>query len=249
MANSYLSLSILSMKKILFVIFSFASISMNAQTVDEVIQKHAKAMGGLTAFNAVKTIKMTGIVKVQGMELPITVQIINGKAVRTDVDAMGQYVIRSYKDGKGWKIHPFSGAATATDMTTEELIESKGQSMVANQLMDYKARGHKVELQGQEDVEEIKCYKITLTNKDDNKITTYFISVADNMLIKSINTREIQGQQMEVENYASDVKEFGSIKFPMTRTQKVQGQVFQEIKMTVVELNVAIEEKVFDKPQ
>ena len=235
------------MKKILFAIFSFAFISIKAQTADDVIQKYAKAMGGLTAFNAVKTIRMIGTVKVQGMELPIIVQIINGKAVRTDVDAMGQSVIKSYKDGKGWKIDPFSGAATATDMTNDELIESKGQSMIANQLMDYKARGHKVELQGQEDVEGIKSHKIKLTNKDDNKVTTYFISVADNTLIKSVNTREIQGQQMDVENYASDIKEFGGIKFPMIRTQKIQGQVFQEIKMTAVEVNIPIDEKVFDK--
>ena len=230
-------------------IVSFAFISTNAQTADEVVQKHTKAMGGLSAFNAIKTIRMTGTVKVQGMELPITVQVINGKAVRTDVDAMGQSVIKSYKDGKGWKIDPFSGVATATDMTNEELIDSRGQTRLANQLMDYKARGHKVELQGQEDVEGIKCYKIKLTNKDDSKVTTYYISVADNTLVKSVTARDMQGQQVEVETYSSDIKEHGGIKFPMTRTQKVQGQVLQEIKLTLVELNVAIDEKAFDKPQ
>lgn len=247
MAMAYLSLSILTMKKIIFAILSFAFISMNAQTADEVIQKYAKAMGGLSAFNAIKTMRMTGTVKIQGMELPITVQVINGKAARTDVDAMGQMVIKSYKDGKGWKIDPFSGAATATDMTNDELLESKGQTMIANQLMDYKARGHKVELQGQEDVEGIKCYKIKLTNKDDNKVATYFISAADNTLLKSVITRDIQGQEMDVENYASDLKEYNGIKIPLTRIQKVQGQVFQEIKMTTVEFNIPIDEKVFDK--
>ena len=219
----------------------------NAQTADEVIQKYAKAMGGLSAFNAVKTMRMTGTVTIQGMDLPITVQIINGKAVRTDIDAMGQSVIKAYKDGKRWKIDPFAGAATATDMTNEELIESKAQTMIANQLMDYKARGHKVELQRQEDVEAIKCYKIKLTNKHDGKVTTYFISAADNTLIKSNITRDIQGQQMEVENFASDIKQFGGLRFPMIRTQKIQGQVLQEIKMTSLELNVTIDEKVFDK--
>jgi len=129
----------------------------------------------------------------------------------------------------------------------EELIESKAQTMIANQLMDYKARGHKVELQGQEDVEAIKCYKIKLTNKDDGKVTTYFISAADNTLIKSNIKRDIQGQEMEVENFASDVKQFGDLRFPMIRTQKIQGQVLQEIKMTSLELNVTIDEKVFDK--
>jgi hypothetical protein len=235
------------MKRILFVMLCFVFVSANSQTADDIIQKYSKAMGGLSAFNAIKTMKMTGTVSTQGMDLPLTVQIINGKAVRNDVEVMGQSVINSYKDGKGWKINPFAGAPTATDMTPEELVDFKSQAMISNQLMDYKARGHKVELLGQEDVEGIKTNKIKLTNKDDNKVTTYFISVADNTLIKSIGSREIQGQQIDVETFLSDLKDFNGLKFPMTRNQKIQGQTFQEIKMITIDFNVPIDEKIFDK--
>ena len=86
-----------------------------------------------------------------------------------------------------------------------------------------------------------------MTNKDDNKVTTYFISVADNTLVKSISTRSMQGQEMDVETFFSDIKEFNGLKFPMTRTQKIQGEVFQEIKMSSIDFNVPIDEKVFDK--
>ena len=235
------------MKKILCAILSFAFVSTNAQTVDDVIQKYSKAMGGLAAFNAIKTMKTTGTITTQGVDLALTSQIINGKAVRSDVQAMGQSVINSYKDGKGWKINPFAGVTTITDMTPEELIDFKSQSMIANQLMDYKARGHKVELQGQEDVEGVKTYKIKLTNKDDNKVTTYFISVTDNTIVKSVSTRQLQGQDIEIETFYSDIKDFNGLKFPMVRTQKMQGQVFQEIKIATIEFNVPIDEKIFDK--
>ena len=235
------------MKKILVAVLSFVFISANAQTADDIIQKYANAVGGLSAFNAVKTVKMTGTVTTQGMDLPLTVQIINGRAIRNDVEAMGQSVINSYKDGKGWKINPLAGITTATDMTDAELNDFKTQSKLASQLIDYKARGHKVELLGQEDVEGIKTYKIKLTNKDDGKETTYFISTADNMLIKYNSTREMQGQQFEIENFLSDIKEVNGLKFAMTRTQKIEGQVFQEIKLSTIELNVTIDEKIFDK--
>jgi len=235
------------MKKILCAILSFAFVSANAQTADDIIQKYSKAMGGLAAFNAIKTMKTTGTITTQGVDLTLTSQIINGKAVRSDVQAMGQSVINSYKDGKGWKINPFAGVTTITDMTPEELIDFKSQSMIANQLMDYKARGHKVELQGQEDVEGVKTYKIKLTNKDDNKVTTYFISVTDNTIVKSVSTRQLQGQDIEIETFYSDIKDFNGLKFPMVRTQKMQGQVFQEIKIATIEFNVPIDEKIFDK--
>ena len=235
------------MKKILFAILSFAFVSANAQTADDVIQKYSKAMGELAAFNAIKTMKTTGTITTQGVDLALTSQIINGKAVRSDVQAMGQSVINSYKDGKGWKINPFAGVTTITDMTPEELIDFKSQSMIANQLMDYKARGHKVELQGQEDVEGVKTYKIKLTNKDDNKVTTYFISVTNNTIVKSVSTRQLQGQDIEIETFYSDIKDFNGLKFPVVRTQKMQGQVFQEIKIATIEFNVPIDVKIFDK--
>ena len=235
------------MKKLIFSILTLAFVSANAQTTDDIIQKYSKAMGGLAAFNAIKTMKTTGTFTTQGVDLALTSQIINGKAIRNDVQAMGQTVINSYKDGKGWKINPFAGITTVTDMTPEELIDFKSQSMIASQLMDYKLRGHKVELQGQEDVEGIKTYKIRLTNKDDNKVTTYFISVTDNTIIKSVSTRQLQGQDIEIETFYSDIKDFNGLKFPMLRIQKMQGQVLQQIKIATIEFNVPIDEKIFDK--
>jgi len=235
------------MKKVFLVILCFVFISANSQTADEIIQKYANAMGGLNAINAIKTAKMTGTFTIQGSDLPITTQIINGKAVRSDVELMGQTITSCYKDGKGWKINPFAGIATATDVTGVELMDFKNQSMLANQLMDYKARGHKVELLGQEDVDGVKTNKIKLTNKEDGKVTTYYINTADNMLIKYATTREMQGQEVQIENYFSDIKDLNGLRFSMTRTQKVNGEVTQIIKMTSVEWNVPIDEKIFDK--
>jgi hypothetical protein len=236
------------MKKLLFVVFAFAWISANAQTADEIIQKYTAAMGGLDAFNKTQTIKMSGTVTAQGMSMPITIQIVNGKAMRTDVDVMGKSITNVYNNGKGWKINPYAGAPEATEVTGPELIEFKSQSMMASQLMDYKARGNQVELDGQEDVEGVKTFKLKLTGKDDGKVTTYFISATDFTPVKIAGKKEMQGQEMELETYFSDLKEFNGLKISTTRTQKVEGQVLQELKFDKVELNVPIDEKIFNMP-
>ena len=77
------------MKKILTIALLLGTISLNAQTVEEVINEYSTRMGGLEKYKSIQTIKMTGNVAVQGMELPITVQVINGKGVPTDVEVMG----------------------------------------------------------------------------------------------------------------------------------------------------------------
>jgi len=186
------------MKKIFFGLLASIALSSQAQTADDIIQKYANAMGGLDNINKIKTVKMSGTVSAQGMDLPLTIQIINGKAMRSDVQVMGQAVVNSYKDGKGWKINPFAGAATATDATETELGDMKAQSSLASQLMDYKARGYKVELQGQEDVNGAKAYKIRLTEPG-NKETTYYVDATSFMAVKVMGKRKVMGQDMEIE--------------------------------------------------
>ena len=236
------------MRKFLFSVLCFTFLSAQSQTVDEVIQKYSAALGGLDAFNAIKTAKISGNVSVQGTELPITIQVINGKAMRNDVVFMGQSITNSYKDGKGWKVNPLAGVDTPTDATGDELIELKNQSMLASSLMDYKARGNQVELQGQEDVEGVKTFKIKLSAKDGGKVTTYYIGASDYLLIKTTEKKELQGQELELDSYYSDYKEFGGVKFAMTRIQKIETQVIQQITFTSFELNVPVDEKIFDKP-
>lgn len=235
------------MKKILFAFFLFSSFAAGAQTADEIIQKYSNAMGGLDAFKKVQTVKFTATVNVQGMDLPATIQVVNGKAVRTDVEAMGQAVVNAYIDGKAWAINPFNGMETATDVEGAELLNMKSQIFLAGYLMDYKALGHTVELQGQETIEGVPTWKIKLTSKEDGRPIIYNISVADNSLIRSMASREVQGENVDVETWYSDKKQFGGLQFYMTRTQKMSGQTFQTITYSNVELNVPIDEKIFNK--
>ena len=237
------------MKKLFLALLSFAFLSAGAQTVDDVISKYAANLGGLDAFNKIKTAKMTGTINAQNMELPITIQVINGKAQRTDVEVMGSQIINVYNNGKGWKQNPFAGATTPTEVTGPELNDLKIPSMMATVLMDYKARGHKVELLGQEDINGVKAYKIKFTSKDDGKVTTYFISVADYSLIKSEGDMDMQGQTVNVVSWFSDLKEFSGLKFYMSRVQKVDGEEIRSTKLLTIELNVPIDEKIFDMPK
>jgi hypothetical protein len=236
------------MKKLLVVLSCFAYISVNAQTADEVIQKYSAAMGGLDAINKITSAKFTGTLTTQGMELPLMIQIINGKAMRTDLEVNGKSVNNVYNNGKGWTLNPYAGATTAREVTGAELLPLKVQASLANNLMDYKSRGHLVELLGQEDVEGKKTFKLKLTNKDDGKVTTYFINTADYLLVKSIAKRDIAGSEYDAETYYTEIKEINGVKFLMHFTQKIEGQVFQDVKYQKIELNVPVDEKIFVMP-
>ena len=234
------------MKKIFFVLLILIVVKAQAQSVDDIIHAYADSMGGLNNFKNVKTAKLSGTVTAQGNDFPLTVQIVNTKAMRVDVDVMGQSIVNCYKDGAGWKINPYDGAPSATDVSGTELADFKDQSFLASQLMDYKDRGYKAELLGQEDVDGNKAYKIQLTSAD-NTASTYYIDPSTYMLIKFVGTRTVMGQDMELESYFSDVKDFNNLKFSMSRVIKAGGQTLQELHFDKVELDVPIDEKIFDK--
>jgi hypothetical protein len=234
------------MKKIFVLLLALVFIKAQAQTVDDIVQKYTNAAGGLDNFKKIKTAKFSGTATAQGNDFPLTVQIINGRAMRTDVEVMGQTITNAYKDGKGWKINPYAGAPTATDATPEELNEFKIQGSLISQLMDYKDHGYKAELLGQEDVQGAKTYKIKLTTED-NRTTTYFIDTSTYALVKTAGKRNLMGQEMDLETFYSDVKDMGNIKFSMTRSVQSGGQTLQEVHFDKVELDVPIDEKIFDK--
>jgi hypothetical protein len=236
------------MKKIIFALVCFASISAHAQTADEIVSKYAAAIGGLDNFSKVKTLKLSGTMSAQGNDANITLQIINTKAVRVDIDVMGQSITNAYKDGKGWQINPLMGMTTASDMPDAQLPDMKTQTYVANQLINYKTRGFKIELLGDETVDGVKTKKIKLT-PDTGSPTTYFIDANTYLIVKSVITRkDPSGEDVEIETYYTDLKDVNGLKFFMTRTQKVGGEVVQEFHFDKVELDTPMDEKIFDKP-
>lgn len=232
----------------LIAFFSIVSFLADAQTVEEVIQKCITKHGGPDDTQKIKTAKLTGTATAQGNTLSLTIHIINGRAIRSDIEVMGTRIISVYKDGKGWRINPKTGSETPEDLSGPELTELKNQSTMASHLMNYKAAGHQVELLGQEDVDGKKAFKVKLTNKEDGKVTTYYIDAADYSIIKSIADREFAGNVFPVETWYSDIKDFNGFKFYMTRIQKLEGQEIQAIRFESLELGIPIDEKIFEKP-
>lgn len=234
------------MKNFLLPLFILLTVAVQAQTTEEIIEKYTAACGGLEAFDKITSAKMSGSVSVQSSDFPITMEILNGKGMRMDVDAMGQTITNAYYNGKGWQVNPFQGISAPTEVNGSELLSMKSQASLANGLLDYKKRGHQVALEGQEKVEGVDTYKITLTHKEDGKKVSYFISATDFTLIKTSSTREIQGQQMQVENWYSDYKKFSGAKIAMHVIQKIDGQVSQEVSWNNIELGITIDTKIFE---
>jgi len=236
-------------KYLFFVLLALSVNISNAQSVDEVIDKYTLAMGGLESINKIKTARITGNLVSQGSSYLITIHILNGKSMLTEVTVNGQTVINAYDKGKGWKKNPFENIHTPTEVkTADDLALLKLQTNLANNLMDYKKRGHQVVLAGQEDIDSIKTYKIILTSKDDGKKNIYYIGTTDYMLVRSDSKQKIQGKEYDAQTYYSDTKDINGLKFSAHFVRKIDGIVFQEVTYDKIELDIPLDEKLFSIP-
>jgi outer membrane lipoprotein-sorting protein len=156
--------------------------TVQAQTADEVINKYITALGGMEKLKSIKSIHMEGVSVMQnGNEMTTTIDKENGKLYRRKIDfGMGSMTFLVTEKG-GWSSNPRSGGFEAMN---EQMLKAQQHEMdCTHPLVDYAAKGHKVELMGKEAVEGADAYKIKLTLKSGTEIIC-FIDAASSLLIR-----------------------------------------------------------------
>src|SRR5579859_2765850 len=81
--------------------------AVNAQSVDEIMDKHAQAIGSVENWNKIKTIQRSGTMNQQGMEIAIKETLVATKALRMDISVMGMSGFQIVTKNKGWVYMPF----------------------------------------------------------------------------------------------------------------------------------------------
>jgi hypothetical protein len=210
-----------------------------AQTVDEIINKHIAALGGKENLNKIQNTVMEGSLNIQGTEISLTLTQVHNKLNRQDINAMGMHGFDMLTDKDGWSYMPFQGMQKPEPKTTDEVKESQSDLDIAGPLVDYAAKGHKLELLGKEDVDGTECYKIKATLAS-GKVLTFFIDPASSMIIRTTEKRKMNGQEADLQTDFSDYKDVEGVKMPYSITGP-----FGTVLISSIKVNQTIPESVF----
>lgn len=234
----------------LFILFLLAgtAAAKAQETAEDAIKKYTAAIGGIDAQKKIKTMKFEGVMKQGGMEFPMTIQVIHDRAMRADITVQGMNITSAFKDSSGWSVNPLQGSTTPAKMNEEEKKGAKDQCDLIDDLADYKAKGHKAELIGKEDVDGVETIKIKLTKKNGD-VEQYFLDAETYLPIKSSTKMKFGDSEVESETYYSDYKEVAGVKMPFTTQIKSGGQVVMETAFKKIEANITISESIFDMPK
>ncbi len=220
-----------------FILLCFANT--NAQTADEIINNHIKAIGGKEAWKKVNTIKKEGVLDANGTEINIEFVAANEKGFRQTVSLAGMQGYTIITSTAGYNFYPWQGHVKPEAITPEELKENEDNMDAQGPLIDYKEKGHTIEYVGMDEFEGTDCYKIKLTEKS-GKIITFYIDPSNYFIIHSVTITKANGQETESKtDYSNYQKLPEGIWMPMN----IGGGNTIKIKKT--EINGPVDETLF----
>ena len=221
-----------------------------AQTVDEVLAKHFEAQGGLAKLKAVQSIRASGRIGLgQGIEAPITLEVKRPAQMRLEFLVQGMTGVQAYDGKTGWQVMPFMGKKDPEPMSADDLKDAEEQADIDGPLMDYKSKGHQVELLGKENVEGADCYKLKLTKKNGD-VSFIYLDGETYLQVKAVSKRVVRGSEMELETLFGEYKEEGGLMMAHVMESGPKGSPQkQKIMIDKVEINPVIDEARFKMPE
>jgi outer membrane lipoprotein-sorting protein len=225
------------------------SITIQAQTADEIVNKHIDAIGGKDKVAGVKTLSIESTLEVMGNEAPSTTLIVNGMGYKSETDFNGQKIITCITDKGGWSLNPMMGQTAPEALPAEQLKASQNQLQIGGPLFNYASKGNKVELVGREDVGGVSTYKLKCTTKD-SVVSNYFIDPNTYYVVKAVTSSNTPGQEGETTITFSNYQktDFGYV-FPMGQQITLPQGISLNITHKKVEVNKDIDPKVFEMPK
>jgi len=220
-----------------------------AQTADEIIAKNIQARGGLDKLKSVQTIKSTATMAMgPGMEAPGMLIQKRGNLARLEFTVQGLTAVQAYDGKNAWQIMPFTGKKDPELMSADEAKEVEEMADVDGPLVDYKSKGHQVELLGKEKVEGTDAYKLKVSLKNGDVLTVY-IDADSFLTIKEETKRTVRGTEQVVESAIGDYKEVDGLVIPFAIESGVKGsQEREKLTITKIELNVPADDSIFKMP-
>jgi hypothetical protein len=136
-------------------------------TADELVAKNLAARGGADKLRAVRSMQATGKMRFGGgMEAQVRAVTVAPDKARFEFSLQGLTAVNAWDGSEGWAIQPFQGRR---DPQKSSRDDSKGLIRAADiggPLLDWKAKGSRLEYLGTEDIDGTSAHKLRVTFKD-----------------------------------------------------------------------------------
>ena len=193
-------------------------------------------------------------------QLPFLMELKRGRKTRFELQFAGKTAIQVYDGTSGWKLRPFLNRMEVEPYTPEELNIASTQSDLDGSLVDYAAKGSRIELDGVEKAEGRDTYKLKVIEKTGH---TFHVWVDTETFLEAKiegQPRRLDGTEHPVEVYYRDYRAVDGLRIPFvleTRVLPVARTALgrdtpvppEKIIIDKVVVNPNLDDKLFSKPE
>ncbi len=217
-----------------------------AQSVDGLVAKSIEARGGLAKLRAIKSVRMTGEISMGDVDAPIVIEIERPASVRSELKLDGAVLVQAC-DGKDvWGVAP--GDLGAQRLPAEMAKDVTARADLEGPLVDYAAKGHRLELVGARELDFGEAHVIRVT-KQSGEIEDHFLDAESFLPVRIEVRRRIQGEDLVVVTRLDDYEEVGGLIWPHTIESGVQGRAErQTLTIDRIEIDPVIDDSRFQMP-
>jgi zinc protease len=176
-------------------------------TLQTVVDKHLKAMGGKERLKAVKNVRVTSVFKEgDAVVMTSTMQRARPNLVRYDSDKNGAKLTKIFDGQQAWMME---GSAAPQRLDKEKTSMMAEGAAFDDALLDPKAQGYALKLDGMEEVNGAPTFKVVLTRGTTTEVR--FIDPQSFLEVRRTYTGTHEGKPVDKVLTFSDYREVDGI--------------------------------------
>jgi len=225
------------------------SVSVWAQTAEELVAKNLQAKGGIEKMKAIKSVRMTGQFEASGFKATVGQESKRPEMVRETFTVQGMTQIQAYDGSIGWQISPFGGRRDPEMLGEDDLRDLAETADFDGPLVDAQAKGNKIEYMGHDQVDGDDAYKLKVTLKNGD-VFYYYLDPDTYIEIQIEKQQFIRGSVRESVTLLGSYKPVNGVMYPFSLESGPKNNPDQRGKITInkIEANVPIDDGVFKMP-
>lgn len=234
----------------LFVII-LITVSIRAETVDEIVSKNIEARGGMKALQAVESVRIVGTLLIQGMGLPYTLEWKRPDKLRFAFETHGNENVQAFDGSRGWSITPHMGSEP-NELTNDELSRLRRRTdYIEGDLVNYRSKGHRVKFVGREVIDGRDAFKLQLT-REGGDVSYLYIDAEHYVVFRKESKIMLNGRITDVVTSIGDYRKVGDLLFAHSIESTIGtggAHGTQAFVIDSITLNAEIDDSQFEMPR
>lgn len=220
-----------------------------ARFVKSLVARNIEARGGAEAWAAVDSLRLAGEMDI-GQDMVVPYELVQKRPGKMclEFEFDGQASKQCTDGENGWKVAPFMGRSAPEPMTEVEMRETADSADPYGLLYNYAARGHDVELVGQELIDGRDTYKLQVTLPQGG-VRWLYIDAETALEVRLEAMRTVAGREMRVETEYVNWQDVDGLLVPRRQETRTEGdEISHFITVDSVTVNPLLDDARFSMP-